>query len=324
MKKALVWLLGAAIGTASAQPWPARNVSLLVASAPGAGVDNIARILAERLGTRIGYAVVVENRPGASGMIAAAQAAKAPPNGHSLFLFPETVVIAPHVLSRQAATVDVIHDFVPVILATSTVQVLAVNAKLPVHDVRELVALAKSEPGLAYSAGQMGSPMHVLAEQLKKAAGIQLTFVPYNGVAQSVAAALGGQVNVIWVPVSGQLQHFRSGALRPLAQSGPRRFALLPEVPSMAEVGYPGIEHLSLVGIAAPSGTPEAIVDTINRELNAVLAEQDVRNRILASANTPEGGPPSGLAEALREHDRRYRRLAAELKIRADEKIGKP
>src|SRR5437660_5884529 len=153
--KWFVGLLAVVIGTAWGQPWPARNVTLIVASAPGAGVDNIARILAERLGTRIGQAVVVENRPGASGMIAAALAAKAPPNGHALFLFPETVVIAPHVLSRQAATFDVIHEFVPVILATSTVQILAVNAKLAVQDVPQLVALAKREPGLPYTAGQM-------------------------------------------------------------------------------------------------------------------------------------------------------------------------
>ena len=318
--KRFAWLLVFVIGSAAAQTWPTRNVSFIVASAPGAGVDQIARVLAERLATRIGQAVIVENRPGASGMIAAAIAAKAPPNGHALFLYPETVVIAPHVLSRQAATVDVVNEFVPVILATSTVLVLAVNAKLAVHSVPDLVALAKREPGLAYTAGQMGSPMHVLVEQLKKAAAIDLTFVPYNGVAQSVASALGGQVNVIWMPISGQLQHFRSGALRPLAQSGPRRFALLPDLPSMVELGYQGIEHLSLVGISAPLGTPEAIVGAVNRELNAVLAEPDVRERILVSGNTPEGGAPAALADALREQDRRYRRLAAELKIRADEK----
>src|SRR2546430_14137181 len=119
--KRFAWLLAFVVGSASAQPWPARNVTLIVASAPGAGVDNVARVLAERLGTRIGQAVIVENRPGASGMIAAAQAAKAPPNGHALFLFPENVVVAPHVLPRPAATVGGLHGFGPGILATSTV-----------------------------------------------------------------------------------------------------------------------------------------------------------------------------------------------------------
>lgn len=306
------------VGSAEAQTWPSRSVTLIVASAPGAGVDNIARILAERLSKRIGEAVVVDNRPGASGMIAAALAAKAPPNGHTLFLFPETVVIAPHVLSKQAATVDVIKEFVPVIMATTTVLVLAVNAQLGVHSVQDLVALAKREPGLPYTAGQIGSPMHVLVEQFKKAAGIDLSFVPYNGVAQSVTAALGGQVNVVWMPAAGQLQHFKSGPLRPLAQSAPQRSALIPEVPAMAELGYKGIEHVSLVGIAAPLGTAGATVSAINRELNAVLGEPDVRERIIVSGNTPEGGEPAALADALREHDLRYRRLAAELKIRAE------
>jgi tripartite-type tricarboxylate transporter receptor subunit TctC len=297
------------VGSAEAQTWPSRSVTLIVASAPGAGVDNIARILAERLSKRIGEAVVVDNRPGAS---------KAPPNGHTLFLFPETVVIAPHVLSKQAATVDVIKEFVPVIMATTTVLVLAVNAQLGVHSVQDLVALAKREPGLPYTAGQIGSPMHVLIEQFKKAAGIDLSFVPYNGVAQSVTAALGGQVNVVWMPAAGQLQHFKSGALRPLAQSAPQRSALIPDVPAMAELGYKGIEHVSLVGIAAPLGAAGATVSAINRELNAVLAEPDVRERITVSGNTPEGGEPAALADALREHDLRYRRLAAELKIRAE------
>jgi tripartite-type tricarboxylate transporter receptor subunit TctC len=302
---------------AAAQSWPGRQVTLIVASAPGAGVDTVARVLAERLGARSGQPVIVENRPGASGMIAAAIAAKAPANGYTLFLFPETVVIAPHVLSKQAATVDVIHEFVPVIMATSTALVLAVNAKLPVKSVAELVALAKREPGLPYTAGQLGSPMHVLVEQFKRAAGIELTFVPYNGVAHSVAAALGGQVNVVWMPAAGQLGHFKAGALRALAQSGPRRSPLIPEVPTMIELGYTGITHLSLVGIAAPAGTPGPTVARINRELNAVLADNAVRERIAVSGYTPEGGEPAVLADALREHDQRYRRLAAELGIRA-------
>ena len=119
---------------------------------------------------------------------------------------------------------------------------------------------------MPYSAGQMGSPMHVLVEQLKKAAAIDLTFVPYNGVAQSVAAALGGQVNVIWMPVSGQLQHFRSGALRPLAQSGPQRFALLPDVPSMAELGYKAAESDFITGLLGPAGLPKAIVARLQSE----------------------------------------------------------
>jgi tripartite-type tricarboxylate transporter receptor subunit TctC len=306
------------LGTAAAQTWPARPVTLIVASAPGAGVDNIARILGERLSARIGQPVIVDNRPGASGMIAAALAVKAAPNGHTLFLFPETVVIAPHVLSRQAATVNVVNEFVPVIMATTTVLVLAVNSKLPINSVQELVELAKREPGLPYTAGQIGSPMHVLVEQFKRAAGVELTFVPYNGVAQSVTAALGGQINVVWMPAAGHLQHFKAGPLRALAQSAPKRSALIPEVPSMVELGYRGIEHISLVGIVAPLGTPAAIVGAINRELNAVLGEQEVRERIIVSGNTPEGGEPAVLAEVLRDTDRRYRRLAAELKIRGD------
>jgi tripartite-type tricarboxylate transporter receptor subunit TctC len=222
------------------------------------------------------------------------------------------------VLSPGAATVNVLRELVPVVLPVATLMVLAVNGKLGVTSVPELVAAAKKQPGLPYAAGDNGSPMHVLGEQLAKRAGLDLTFVPYKGVAQSVAAALGGQVNVIWMPTSSNVQHFRSGALRPIAHASPRRSPLLPDVPTMIELGYRDIEAVAWFGMLAPLATPQTTIGRLNKEVNAVLAAADVRESLLTAGYVPEGGSPEALGAQMRADDARYRGLIAELGIKAD------
>jgi tripartite-type tricarboxylate transporter receptor subunit TctC len=318
LRIAALALLAASAVPAWSQAYPSRPVTLIVSSAPGAGVDFFARILAEKLRTRVGQPVVVENRPGASGMVAAGLAAKAAPDGHTLFLMPNTLVIAPYVLSSGAATVNVMTELVPVVLPVATLMVLAVNGKLGVAGVPELVALAKKQPGLHYAAGDNGSPMHVLGEQLGKRAGVDMTFVPYKGVAQSVAATLGGQVNVIWMPSSSNVQHFRSGALRAIAHASPRRSPLLPGVPTMIELGYKDIEAVAWFGMLAPLSTPPGVIGRMNKEVNAVLAAADVRESLLSAGYVPEGGSPEALGAQMRADDVRYRGLIAELGIKAD------
>jgi tripartite-type tricarboxylate transporter receptor subunit TctC len=314
---------GPAVGQTAAAPlWPSRPLALIVSSAPGAGVDFFARLLADQLPARIGQPVVVENRPGASGMIAAAQVAHAAPDGHVLFLMPNTLVVARHVLSTQAATVDVITELSPVILPVSTSMVLALNARFAdargIGSVAQLVTHARREPGLPYASGVNGSPMHFLGEQFARSNDLQLVHVPYKGVAQAVTAALGGQLNLIWMPTSGNLQHFRSGALRALASASPARSPLLPEVPTMTELGFPAIEATAWFGVLAPRGVPAPVIGRLNQEINAVLAVPLVRERLLAAGYEPEGGPPGRLARQMRDDDTRYQRLARELSIRSD------
>ena len=301
-----------------AQSWPAKPVTLLVSSAPGAGVDVFARILAERLRPRLDQPVVVENRPGASGMLAAGQAVKAAPDGYTLFLMPNTLVIAPYVLSKGAATVNVMTELMPVIMPVYTLMVLAVNGKFSAGSVNDLVATAKKQPGLPYTGGDNGSPMHVLGEQFKKAAGVDLTHVPYKGVAQAVTAAIGGQVNVIWMPTSGNLRHFTGGALRVLATSSPKRSALLPDTLTMIELGYKDMDAVAWFGLLAPLATPAAIIARVNNEVNAVLAIPEVRNGLTSTGYVPEGGTPEALAALMRTDDVRYRKLVAELGVKAD------
>lgn len=310
-------LLGAAC-PASPQVWPAKPVTLLVSSAPGAGVDFFARILAERLRPRLNQAVIVENRPGASGMLAAGQAVKAPSDGYTVFLMPNTLVIAPYVLPASATTVKVMTELTPVVMPVATHMVLAVNGKLGVGSVPELIAMAKKQPGLAYTGGANGSPMHIVGEQFRKSAQLDLLHVPYKGVAQAVAAAIGGQVNVIWMATSVNLRHFESGALRPLATSTPKRSPLIPNVPTMVELGYRDIEAIAWFGLLAPLATAPAIVGRLNEEVNAVLALPEVRTQLVAAGYVPEGGTPGALAAQMRADDARYKKLVGELDIKAN------
>jgi tripartite-type tricarboxylate transporter receptor subunit TctC len=303
---------------ATAQTYPSRPVTLLVSSAPGAGVDFFARILAERLRPRLNQSVVVENRPGASGMLAAGLAVKAAPDGHTLFLMPNTLVAAPYVLSSQAATVNVLTELAPVVMPVATLMVLAANGKSGLNSVADVVASARRASGLHYAAGDNGSPMHILGEQLKKRAGVDMTFVPYKGVAQAVAAALGGQVNVIWMPSSNNLQHFRSGALRVLAHASPKRSALLPDVPTMIELGYKDMDSVAWFGVLAPLATPGAVITRVNSEINAVLATAEVREALNTAGYVPEGGTPEALATQMRNEDQHMRRLIAEIGVKAE------
>ena len=313
----LLMLLAAAL-PASSQSYPAKPVTLLVSSAPGAGVDFFARILAERVRPRRGQPGVVENRAGASGMVAAAVAAKAAPDGYTVFLMPNTLVFAPYVLSKSATTVNVTTELAPIVMPVSTHMVLAVNPKLGAGSVQELVAMAKKQPGLAYTGGSNGSPMHIIGEQFRKTAGLDLLHVPYNGVAQSVTAALGGQVNVIWMPTSGHLKHFESGVLRAIATSTPKRSPLVPNVPTMIELGYKDIDAIAWFGLLTSLGTPAAIVARLNKEVNDVLAVPEVRTGLVNAGYVPEGGTPEALGAQMRADDAKYRKLVAELNVKAD------
>ena len=305
-----------------AQAWPNRPLTLIVSSAPGAGVDLFARLLSEQLAPRLGQPVVVENRPGASGMIAARQATKAAPDGHTLFLMPNTLVISPHVMSQSAATVSVIKELAPVIMPVSTSMVLAVNGKWAaannIKSVEDLVAYAKRQPDLPWSGSDNGSPMHVMGEQFRKESGLPLTHIPYPGVAKAVHALVAGQINMGWLPTSGNLGFYRDGSLRALATLSPTRSPQMPDVPTMAELGYKDTRASAWFGILVPPGTPQPLVARLNTEINGVLKLADVRQKLEQMGYVPEGGAPEALMAQMVEDDNRYRRIIADLRIRAN------
>jgi tripartite-type tricarboxylate transporter receptor subunit TctC len=305
-----------------AQQWPAHPITLIVSSGAGAGVDTFGRLLAERLQSRLGQSVIVENRPGASGMIAASMAARATPDGYTLFLMPNTLIIAPYVLAANASTVNVMKELKPVSMPAATMMVMAVNGKFAdakgIKTVQDFINVAKKDPGFAYSGGDNGSPMNVMGEQFRKEAGLDLTNVPYGGVAKMVTALLAGQINMAWMPISGNTQYFRDGSLRVLGTSSPKRSAQMPDVPAMAELGYRDVKATAWYGILAPVGTPDAIVTKLNQAINASLQEPGVRAKLEPLGYEAVGGAPDVLSQQMREDDERYRRLTADLHIRAN------
>ena len=312
---ALLWIFTSG---AMAQAFPSKPVTVVVPFPPGGGVDFIARIVADKLPARLGRPVVIENRGGALGMLGASVAARAAPDGHTLFLIPNALIVAPYILPKGAATVEMTREFAPVIMIVSNPIVLAVSSKLGVNTVAELVALARSRPGLPYTTPGNGSSQHILGEQFKRAAGVDLQHIGYKGLGPAIQDALGGQVSVLMIPFAGTIQHIRSGAFQVLAVANVRRSPHLPNVPSMAELGYASVTDKSWMGLLAPAATPPAVIVRLNEELNAILALPDVREKLLASGLELEGGRPEELGAQMRDDDRRYAGLIAELAIKAE------
>jgi tripartite-type tricarboxylate transporter receptor subunit TctC len=306
-------------GAVFAQSWPTRGITLVVPFPPGGGPDVFSRLLGEKLPSRMGQSVIVENRPGVGGLAGANVVAKST-DGHTFLVAPNTLVIAPHLLAKGAAGgVDVMSDLVPVIMPASTPMMLVVNPSLGVKTVPELVAIAKSKPGLPYASAGNGSPMHIAGELFKKAAGVDLQHVPFTGVAPSVTAALGGQVPLLFTAMGGGIAgHLKAGKMQVLAVTEKRRTPQLPDVPTMAELGFPGVETDAWYGVLAPAGTPQAVVVRMNQEINVALQMPDVRTRMNNAGIDVRGGTPEAFGAEMRADHERYGRIVKEFNIRAD------
>lgn len=299
--------------------FPVKAVTLVVPFPPGGGPDLAARVIAEKLATRWGQPVVIDNKPGAGALLGAAQVARAAADGHTLLFTPNTMAISPHVLAPGAGGgVDVNKDLLPVIAPATTPMVLVASPQLGVRNLKALVELARKSPGLAYGSPGNGSPMHFAGEMFKRAAGIDLLHVPYRGVAPSLNAALSGEVKLLFTGVGGALQHIKAGKLVPLALTEAKRSALLPDVPTTTEQGVGQVEVNAWYGVFAPAATPAAVVLRINQEMNAVLQMPEVREKLLLAGIEPLGGPPQVLAGFMKTDSQRYGQLARELNIRAD------
>ncbi len=299
--------------------FPSRNITLVVPFPPGGGPDLAARAVGEKLTTRLGKPVIVENRPGAGALIGAGFVAKAAADGHTLLFTPNTVVISPHVLPAGAGGgVTVARDLVPVVAPATTPLVLVAHPSLGASRLQEALEAARKSPGLPYGSAGNGSPMHFAGEMMKRAAKVDLLHVPYKGVAPSINAALGGEVKLLFVGLGGAVPHIKSGKLVPLAVTEAKRSDLLPDVPTATEQGVPGVEVNAWYGVFAPLSTPQTIIDQLNAEINAVIAMPDVRSRLSTAGVEPLGGPAAVLAGFVKADNERYGTLARELKISAD------
>jgi tripartite-type tricarboxylate transporter receptor subunit TctC len=316
-------LLGVALATAlplaMAQAFPGKPITIVVPFPPGGGPDLAARVLAEKLAPRFGQPVVVENRPGAGALLGAGAVARSAPDGHTLLLTPNTMVISPHVLAPGAGGgVDVHKDLVPVISPATTPMVMVANPQLGATNLKAALDAARKSPGLPYGSPGNGSPMHFAAEMLKRSAQVDLLHVPYRGVGPSIAAALSGEVKLLFTGLGGAVPHIKAGKLVPLALTEKQRSPLLPDVPTATEQGVAGVEVNAWYGVFAPTGTPPAVVTRLNREFNDALQLPEVREKLAGAGLDVLGGTPQVLADFMKADNERYGRLARELNIKAD------
>jgi tripartite-type tricarboxylate transporter receptor subunit TctC len=314
----LAALIAALTGAAAlAQSYPTRPIRLIVAFPPGGATDVIARTIGAPLGQRLGQQVVVDNRPGSNGNIAAEAAANAAPDGHTLMLGSDSLFgINPHLYARMP--VDLRKAFVPVTNFVSNQIILAVNPKVAANDLKSFVELAKkSNPPLFYASIGNGSQHHLAMELLKQRAGINLTHVPYKGGGPAGIATVSGEVAAMFgggsvVPL------VRSGQLRALAVSSTKRSAVLPDLPTIGEF-YPGYEVNIWQGLFAPTGTPPAVIDKLRTEVNAVLAMPDVRQKLISSGSgEPHITTPDEFAAMIRKDYESYGKLIKDIGLRVD------
>lgn len=260
--------------------WPQRPIRLIVGFTPGGSTDLAARIVAQHLGDRLGKPVVVENKPGASGNIATDFVAKSAPDGYTLMLCTiPTHAINPHLYKNLPY--DHLKDFAPVSLVAMLPNIIAVNPQLPASNLKELVALAKKDPGKYQFAAVPGGSPHLTAEVFKDTAGIQLQLVPYKGASPAITDVIAGHVPMVFENVAPTMAFIQSGKLRPIAVTSPARLPGLESVPTVAESGYAGFAVEGWSGIVAPAGTPPAVLDRLNAELRAVLTSAEVQARFV-------------------------------------------
>jgi tripartite-type tricarboxylate transporter receptor subunit TctC len=312
-------LLAALLGTAAAQPYPGKAVTILNGYPAGGDSDALARLYAEKLSARLGQQVLVENRPGASGTIAASAVAKAPADGYTLLFAPSTFAIAQLTLKLGPGVAhDVVRDFTPII-KTGNIPLLAVAGPgTGIKDLKQLVASAKEGRAYSYGTPGSGSPMHIVGEMLNKAAGTKITHVPYRGVAPVVNDALGGQVTMGWVTPAAVIGHVQAGKLIPLAVAERQRSTLLPAVPTLMELGYRDVEVSAWMGLLGPKGMPTDVVRTLNGHLNEILKMPDVVARMAALGTEPVGGDAAVLAKQISADHDRFGKLIREFGITAD------
>jgi tripartite-type tricarboxylate transporter receptor subunit TctC len=306
------------IAGAEAQQYPVRPIRFVVPFAPGGSTDLVARLLAARLPESLGQSVVVDNRPGAGGVVGAEIAARAPADGYTMLLgSPGPLTINPGLQSK--VPYDTLRDFSPITLVTVSPFTLVLHPSVAAASVRDLIALAKAKPGqLNYGSAGNGSVGHFAAEQFKALAGVDLVHVPYKGAGPAVNDLLGGRLHVMFENLPTIVTHVRAGKLRMLAVGTRSRSALVPEYPTMQEAGVPGYEQATAFGVLFPAKTPAALVARMNRDVRRVLDNPEVRERLSAQGLEAAGGTPRQYAAHLEEELARYARIAKAAGIRIE------
>ena len=322
MKRTITTLLAAAAlaatGALAQSSFPSRTVTLTVGFAPGGGTDTAARIVAQKLAQNIGQSVVVENRAGAGGNIAAQHIATAPPDGYTISLSSVgPLTVSPSLY--KSLPYDPKRDIAPVTMGVVFPNVFVINPNVPAKTLAEFVALAKSKPGeLNYASSGVGGAGHLAGELFKQAAGIDMVHVPYKGGGPAMTDLLGGRVTMYPAVPSTALPHIQAGKVRALAVTGPKRLPTMPDVPTVAESGYPGFEAMNWYAFVAPAKTPPEILDYWNRELVKVLKDPGVHAALMRDGLEPMPGTREELARYIDRETAKWSKVVHDAKIQPE------
>jgi tripartite-type tricarboxylate transporter receptor subunit TctC len=295
---ALAALLLASAAAAQAPDYPNRPVKLVAPFAPGGPVDVVARVLAPKLSERFGQQFYVENHPGGSGNIGTALVAKAPPDGYTVLVISSTLVVNPSLFAKLGF--DTATDLAPVSLVGVSPQVLLVHPSVPATSVKELVDWVKASPGKhSYAHAGTGTPGYLAGEMLKQAFGLDLVAVSFNGGGPAITATIGGHTPILYTSISTAAGHIKQGSVRALAVTGAHRSPALPDVPTLAESGARDQESDIILGLLVPAGTPQAVIDRLNRAIVAIVAMPEVRERLAALGFEPIASTPTEFADRI-------------------------
>jgi tripartite-type tricarboxylate transporter receptor subunit TctC len=302
---------------AFAQAYPTRTITMVVGFAPGGGTDTVARIVAQKVGASVGQSVIVENKPGAGGNVATGDVARSAPDGYTILLGSVgSLAVAPHLVAKLPY--DPLKDLAPITMAVEFANVLVVQPSLPTT-LAEFVKLAKEKPGtLTYGSSGIGGAGHLAGELLRIMAGIDIVHVPYKGGGPAMQGMLGGQVSSIFATPVTAGPHIRAGKIRAIATTGAARSSYLPDVPTIAESGYPGYEATNWYAFLAPAGTPKPVLERLHRELVQALKAPDVRESLDKQGMEAKPGTPEELAKYMERELATWGRVVREAKIQAN------
>lgn len=303
---------------AQAQAYPVKPVRMVISYAPGGSADFVGRIVAQKLSESLGQQVLPDNRGGANGHIAVELVAKTPADGYTLLLASEIqFVINPAAFDKMRQ--DLLHDFDPITLITVAYNLLLVNPSLPIKSTQELVAYARANPGkLNYASPGTASPNHLAMEYLALQNGVTMTHVPYKSAGQALPDVIAGNVQALLTAIPATLPHLKSGRIRVLGVAAPQRLPDLPEIPTVAEGGFPGFESSVAWSLFSPARTPPQIISRIQGDVARALTQADVRERFATAGLTPIGSTPAQLAARLKEDQNKWPRVIREAGIKVE------
>jgi tripartite-type tricarboxylate transporter receptor subunit TctC len=318
LSAALVCLSGVSIaGLAHAQSWPTKPIKLIVPYPPGGGTDVIARIVQEPLAKELGQQVIIDNRGGAGGSIGSALAAQSPSDGYTVLFTLSSHTINPAIYTKLPF--DTEKDFSSVVTVASLPQILVANPNFPAKTVKEVIEMAKAKPGsISYASVGNGSPGHLAGAMMASDAGVDMTHIPYRGGGPAVTDVMAGQVPLLWVSIPAAAQFVKAGKLRALAVSTVKRSAVFPEVPTMVESGFKGFEVDSWYAMFVPAKTPQAIIDRINKAAVNVLAQPEVKEKLLGQGAEAVGDTPAQLSGVVKKEIAKWKQVVKSANIKVD------